>query len=643
MSWSLFMNKILATHKPHAQETIEESEVNGNQAGNNMEMIDMNHQDLVGNSSSSSVGNKQRKKQSKVWEEMTKFTGEEDGRDWARCNHCQKLFDGSSKKGTTHLNNHLQRCPRKRNNGAGDNADKPMDQTTNLTSSVAIEEKSVTDLIKSCFDERGRLTECWDPSVLNSRRVEILQIYEEQKEELRRVFSQLTCRFSLVIELYFGYYVLSIYYIDNSWERKMKIISICATNKDEELHHNYQNLVKILKESCSDLKKDRNICSIVYHGRTTSHFVKGDHEDSIGEINSWFNHRGNSLPYVGCLFSVKIVYLFCSEFEKNWAEWLWRTFGGLRKCIHYVNSTYICMRNFQIAVDNVKSMGKKVKISDLFPILFDKDISDVGDAVGYKEAFLELERIDSDFKSRSINLTEEQWDEATVIYQHSTELLDSFKSWVESKYTTLNQHFPKFCDVYMKLLSLRQRTQSYHLDKETSTLIEKLSSELEKYNLVLVIAVILDPRFKVDIVQLWYNKIYGRDADRYLEKIIDDFNKYYEMLSSESGNTTSSYLDTMGRPCKSSPKSSELERYLNDPKVPSVEEFDILAWWRAYTPIFPTLAKMARDILALPIYYFSPFHLNSYTDTCIFYCEDLDDDIKPALLYLKKWLESHEK
>ncbi|KAJ4723481.1 zinc finger BED domain-containing protein RICESLEEPER 2-like [Melia azedarach] len=163
---------------------IEQREVNGYQAGNNIEMVDRSHQDvLLGNSSS--VSNKRRKKQSKVWEEMTKFTGLEDARDWAKCNHCQKVFDGSSKKGTTHLNNHLQRCPRKRNNGASDNADKPMHQTTNLTSSVIIEEKSMIDLIKSCFDEGGIPTEHWDPFVLNSSKVEILKVCEEEKEELR--------------------------------------------------------------------------------------------------------------------------------------------------------------------------------------------------------------------------------------------------------------------------------------------------------------------------------------------------------------------------------------------------------------------------------------------------------------------------
>ncbi|GAY65131.1 hypothetical protein CUMW_238880 [Citrus unshiu] len=57
-------------------------------------------------------------------------------------------------------------------------------------------------------------------------------------------------------------------------------------------------------------------------------------------------------------------------------------------------------------------------------------------------------------------------------------------------------------------------------------------------------------------------------------------------------------LDAMGRP--SSPK-SELDRYFDLLKVTRDKQFDLLAWWRSNAPSFPTLARMARDYLALGI------------------------------------------
>ncbi|KAJ4723458.1 Zinc finger BED domain-containing protein [Melia azedarach] len=608
--------------------------------------IDMNHQHDVGISSRSCKG---RKNQSKIWEEMTKFTGE-DGRDFARCNLCNKVFDGSSKKGTTHLKNHLERCRRKRNNNGVEDADKSMDQTTNLTSSPVIEGKSVTDFIKSYFHEGGFLTSDWDPLVLKSRKVEILQVFEEEKKKLRTVFSELSCRFNLIIEDFDGWYVLKVRYIDNSWEPKMKIIGLHA--EDKEADHKYQDLVNILRDSCLDLKIDGNIYSTIYQyygDDNFERFVKGNYEDVIVEISSWFSQRDNSLPFVGFLFSPFALSLLHCYAKINLKFWLRSKFDGIIKCIDYVNSTTSNMHNFQSALDNAKSMGKKVNISDPFPKNA-RSLNDLVKAAGFKEALCELERIDFDFKSRSINLTE-HWDEAAVICQYIQELQNSIDNLCNGGYTTPNQYFPEFCDLYMKILP-PQRTQ---LDEATSSAIEKLASALEKYKLVLVITVVLDPRFKMDIVQLWYNKIYGHDADSYLKEIGDNFtgiyNKYYAKVSeSNSEDATTSYLDVMGRPCKSShnifipDKSSELERYLNESKVPSVEKFDILSWWRAYTPIYPTLARMARDFLALPIHVDELGKLAYRSHWIVDYivdCKDLDDDIKSALTCLIEWL--HEK
>ncbi|KAK4851887.1 hypothetical protein QYF36_019185 [Acer negundo] len=51
---------------------------------------------------------------------------DKDGNDLAKCNLCEKLFNGSSKKGTTHLRNHIKSCQNKRNGGgATGSGDKP--------------------------------------------------------------------------------------------------------------------------------------------------------------------------------------------------------------------------------------------------------------------------------------------------------------------------------------------------------------------------------------------------------------------------------------------------------------------------------------------------------------------------------------
>lgn len=44
----------------------------------------------------------------------------------------------------------------------------------------------------------------------------------------------------------------------------------------------------------------------------------------------------------------------------------------------------------------------------------------------------------------------------------------------------------------------------------------------------------------------------------------------------------------------------ELDRYLKDPRETPTDGFDILHWWKVYSSKYPTVARMARDALAMP-------------------------------------------
>ena len=46
---------------------------------------------------------------------------------------------------------------------------------------------------------------------------------------------------------------------------------------------------------------------------------------------------------------------------------------------------------------------------------------------------------------------------------------------------------------------------------------------------------------------------------------------------------------------------SELDKYLEEPLENDCENFNILSWWKDNQRRFPILAKMARDVLAIPV------------------------------------------
>ncbi|KAL8094864.1 hypothetical protein AgCh_036396 [Apium graveolens] len=125
----------------------------------------------------------------------------------------------------------------------------------------------------------------------------------------------------------------------------------------------------------------------------------------------------------------------------------------------------------------------------------------------------------------------------------------------------------------------------------------KFSKYWDECDPCLAIAVILDPRFKMDIIEYYYDKFYGSELsfthvervrksffDLYIDKL-NDFKKWKQREKS-SGNR---YV----------PK-SEFDQYLEEETHPTMGKFNILTWWSINGSRFPTISKIARDVLVVP-------------------------------------------
>nr|GMC63164.1 zinc finger BED domain-containing protein RICESLEEPER 2-like [Ipomoea batatas] len=182
----------------------------------------------------------------------------------------------------------------------------------------------------------------------------------------------------------------------------------------------------------------------------------------------------------------------------------------------------------------------------------------------------------------------------------------------------------------------------FHHEELIRDMIEKMKTKFDKYwgdcNLLMSIGAILDPRYKMRLVDFAFNQIYNaNDARINVMKVRDAlhdlFYEYVEIdnMKSRKGSSyvpnagslsiTSScsaskgkvvlsglslydkYLDTVE---DVTPNKSELDIYLEegvyrcqDGEVTS--EFDALAWWKSHELKFSILSKLARDVLAIPI------------------------------------------
>ncbi|XP_071902621.1 zinc finger BED domain-containing protein RICESLEEPER 2-like [Coffea arabica] len=162
-----------------------------------------------------------------------------------------------------------------------------------------------------------------------------------------------------------------------------------------------------------------------------------------------------------------------------------------------------------------------------------------------------------------------------------------------------------------------------------------MKAKFEKYweqcSLVVAIAVMLDPRFKLALVDYYYNTLCGEGGQRYVDRVCNaiadlfveyggDLALFLSYVGDNIGEGTSSFsnknIDVQDdddklsdfdkwyqQSCSSTilaSQKSKLQSYLDEPVFPRKNDFDILGWWKANSPKFPILSKMTRDILTIP-------------------------------------------
>ncbi|CAN0920200.1 Putative AC9 transposase [Linum grandiflorum] len=195
------------------------------------------------------------------------------------------------------------------------------------------------------------------------------------------------------------------------------------------------------------------------------------------------------------------------------------------------------------------------------------------------------------------------------------------KGVLGDQYPTSNLFFPKICDLKLKLMEWKCDS-----DATISAMATKMWTKFSKYwseiHLLLVVAVVIDPRYKLELVEYYAVKFGDSESTldpEYIKSVMYTLVREYQLkhasvVGDSSGSSSVSVPATetdidfenyLSRKKRSKPSSvnSELDHYLDEDVVPRSRdiEFDILGWWRANAAKYPTLHEIARDILVVPI------------------------------------------
>ncbi|CAD6268154.1 unnamed protein product [Miscanthus lutarioriparius] len=291
-------------------------------------------------------------------------------------------------------------------------------------------------------------------------------------------------------------------------------------------------------------------------------------------------------------------------------------------------------------------------------------------ALDYKQAFTMLEKCNDNYNQAPSAV---DWEKVEVACRYLKLLYDSANSIMATKDPTANIFFHEAWTIQREISNATD-----HQDSISSAIAKGMHEMFDKYwkdcNVVLAIAVVMDPRFKMKIVEFSYSKIYGLMKGAKYVKLVDDdihelYNEYVRQPlpltpahveqevtgalpndknniptdPTSTGNLVSGFDIYLSEVAMSQIPKSELDQYLEEALVPRMLEFDILKWWKLNAVRYPTLSRMAQDVLAIPMStvgrWSSVFAAGTEAKMLDDYQSSLHPETLEALFCAKDWLQ----
>ncbi|GKA78000.1 zinc finger BED domain-containing protein DAYSLEEPER-like protein, partial [Tanacetum coccineum] len=279
------------------------------------------------------------------------------------------------------------------------------------------------------------------------------------------------------------------------------------------------------------------------------------------------------------------------------------TVKKVRDCVKYVKTSELIEEKFlalkqQLQVLNTRnlSLDDQMKWNTTYEMLLA--------ASELKDVFSCLDTLDPNY---SKSPSGEDWKFVDNLCTYLKLIFDTANLLTSSSVPTTNNFFHEAWKLQLELTCA-----STSEDKIVTTITKPMIVGFDKYwkssCLVLAIAVVMDPRFKMKLVEFSFTKLYGDEAETYIN-IVDE--GIHQLFLEYTGDVTGHLSNGVGHAVMefdeyimqsiSQQSQSELDQYLEESLLPRVHGFDVMGWWKLNKSKYPTLSKMAHDILTVPV------------------------------------------
>jgi hypothetical protein len=290
-----------------------------------------------------------------------------------------------------------------------------------------------------------------------------------------------------------------------------------------------------------------------------------NNDGAIRGLRSRFSARQGS-AFISKYFHVRCCAHIINLVVKDGTAVLESLINNLRSTVKYIKVSPSRMHKF---VEICRSLALKIGegISLDVSTRWNSTYKMLRTAIAYKEAIEAYADADLNYKWEP---TAEEWDLFLTIEPILASLAKVTTALSAFSYPTANLFYPHIVDVKIALRAA-MCSNSLNLRRMGIAMMEKFNKYWEEKNNVMVIATILDPRYKMRYIEWCFGKIFDGDQIRFeidevrdeLEKLYEDFELQRRERKTAQSKSSASSSFTIDKTCSLPSASCEFQSFLS--------------------------------------------------------------------------------
>jgi hypothetical protein len=416
-----------------------------------------------------------------------------------------------------------------------------------------------------------------------------------------------------------SYMVVTCHYVDADWFLQKRILSFCNVPPP----HTGVVIADALRDCFADWGIEEKVFTITADNASAN--------DAAIRLLKEDLELKKSMPVGGKLFHVRCCAHITNLLVKAGLAEIETITNSVRQGIKYVVASEGRLREFSDIAKRLNLPSKKLMLD--VATRWNSTYMMLATAITFKDVFPRYCRNDKGFLWE---VSPEEWEKVEEVNQLLAVFNDVTNIVSGSDYPTSNLFLSEVWGM-KEILHKKSMDKNEYMRSMAAKMLEKFDKYWGESNLLMSIAAVLDPRYKMKLINFCFPYIYPADqVSKHIDNVLFTLHELYELyVADHNSSVLQSAQETSGSSSVSSqgplhnvprgrsrylehvrssdiirPLKTDLDIYLEEDvyiceKDDNGEDidsnFEALAWWKFNALKYRILSKMARDILAVPM------------------------------------------